>query len=84
MKIVTLASLGLETVPEVSARKGRGWSPKMIQNRIRAGLLTVVPVTMGRGGSYLLFTAEVDAFVLPGQGRRSDLPETDGSRRKRK
>jgi hypothetical protein len=84
MNVIPLASLGLETVAEVSARKGAGWSVKIIQVRIRAGELPVVVVGEGRSAKFLLRTKDVDAYTPPGQGARTDRPKPKRAPRKTK
>jgi hypothetical protein len=66
MRLLPLSDFGLETVQEVSQRKG--WSPKTIQNWIAAELLPAVMVGSGRS-TFLLRTIDVDAFTPPPRGR---------------
>lgn len=65
---IPLSSFGLETVPQVSARKGKGWSPKTVQNWVNAGLLPAVVLGTGRGSMFLVRTVDADKFVPPPRG----------------
>jgi hypothetical protein len=84
MNTLPLSLLGLESVPEVSARKGAGWSAAIIQRRIKAGELPVFVVGTGRSAKFLLRTVDVDKFSPPGQGARTDKPKPKRAPRKTK
>jgi hypothetical protein len=73
---ISLSEFGLETVTVACARKK--WSPKSVQNWVRAGLIPAVPVGGGRG-TYLLRVADVDAFAPPARG-----PKTGNQNAKKK
>jgi hypothetical protein len=70
MRVVPISVFGLETVQEVSARKGDGWSIRAVQNWINAGLLPVVVVGAGRSAKFLLRTRDVNKFAPPGRGTK--------------
>ena len=76
MREISLSEFGLETVAGACARKK--WSPKSVQNWVKAGLLPAVPVGAGRG-TYLLRVADVDAFETP---RRGPKPGNQNAKKK--
>ena len=84
MREIPLSVFGLESVPDVSARKGDGWSVRAVQNWIAAGLLPVVVVGVGRSAKFLLRTRDVDAFSPPGRGRKAVVKPARKPARKKK
>lgn len=71
MKMISAAELGLESLAEVAARKGAGWSAESIRYRIRAGHLPAFVVGKGPQATYFVRTRDVEAFVPPGKGNRT-------------
>lgn len=67
MKSLDLSEFGLCDVAGACAI--RGWSPKSVQNWVRSGLLPALVIGSGRGATFLLRVADVQAFVTPPRGR---------------